>query len=187
MKFTLVGLVVLLVVIIATSYVMNQEGFQTIVPSRVASPAVVSPPAVAPSVATPATVSPVMAPTAPKASLSAPAANVMVPPSSEKVEVSPSGYDAMTKNQRASLLRDIQKVVRNELISKRALEHVKDQEDDYDDEDESDSTAQGRDYKKNSFKSEDACSADSKCDPLVDMTKYIRKDQIPCWGCNIDY
>lgn len=28
---------------------------------------------------------------------------------------------------------------------------------------------------------------DGSCPPLPDMTKYIRKDSIPCWGCNIDY
>lgn len=184
MKFTLGGLLVLLVVILTASYMLNEEGFQTMTPTSAMIPPVPANSGTAPSI-TPSAVSPV--PTAPKAPGLAAAPNTMVPPSSDKVEVSSSGYDAMTKNQRASLLRDIQKVVRNELISKRSLEHVKDKEHDDNDDDDFDSTAQGRDYKKNSFKTEEGCSTETKCDPLVDMTKYIRKDQIPCWGCNIDY
>lgn len=113
------------------------------------------------------------------------------PPTS--VQVSDLAYDAMSKNQRSALLSDIQKVIRNEMLSNRSTQSVMDTdkkksestEEELDE--DSDFTAQGRDYRKNSHKKEDACSSSGSCDPLTDMTKYIRKDQIPCWGCNIDY
>lgn len=28
---------------------------------------------------------------------------------------------------------------------------------------------------------------DGTCPPIPDMSKYIKKDKIPCWGCSIDY
>ncbi len=116
------------------------------------------------------------------------AAVTSAPSTPSNVPVSDQAYQAMDKNQRAGLLRDIQKVIRNELIANRALERLEhDSDDEEDDEEESDATAQGQDYRKNSCKKEDECATNSQCDPLVDMTKYIRKDQIPCWGCNIDY
>jgi hypothetical protein len=27
---------------------------------------------------------------------------------------------------------------------------------------------------------------EKKCPPMPDMSLYIRKDQIPCWGCNLN-
>lgn len=192
MKFTLAGLFVLLVVILTVSYVWNEEGFQAMVPISSNPSATSTLPGAVPSSA-PSSASPVIAPVPSSTPALAAAPNTIVPPSSENVEVSPSAYDAMTKNQRSSLLRDIQKVVRNELISKRALQPVTQSATDQGnqeencDRQETTSTAQGKDYKKNSLKSEDTCSGDSSCSPLTDMSKYIRKDQIPCWGCNIDY
>ena len=189
-KFTLAGLVLLLILILASSYYMNREGFEQAIGKggtvvEVKSDAVAPP---AKELKTDATTAPVH----PIVPVHPPAAG----PMSTSVTVSDQGFEAMEKNQRAALLRDIQKVIRNELISNRATQHVKkggDSEEDCDDDEEeedkgeSDATHQGRDYKKNSHKKEDECSVNGKCDPLVDMTKFIRKDQIPCWGCNIDY
>ena len=28
---------------------------------------------------------------------------------------------------------------------------------------------------------------DGTCPPAQDMSKYIAKDAIPCWGCNLEY
>jgi hypothetical protein len=162
---------------------LGTEGFADIAP--VASPGLVT--------AAPASMGPSQN-VATASSAPAPA-GIRPPVSPTKVEVTDQGYASMEKNQRSALLRDIQKVIRNELIANRATEHVKKGCDDDDEEecdsDHGDSTAnaQGRDYKKNSFKKEeDACATGGgSCGPLKDMTKYIRKDEIPCWGCNIDY
>lgn len=159
---------------------LSMEGFANIAP-------------VAPSGLTTAAAPANMGPTqqVPTTTSSPAPARIRPPVSPTQVEVTDQGYASMEKNQRSALLRDIQKVVRNEIIANRSTEHVKkgcDMGDDCDEDDgSSDSTAQGRDYKKNSFKKEDSCATGGSCGPLTDMTKYIRKDEIPCWGCNIDY
>ena len=41
--------------------------------------------------------------------------------------------------------------------------------------------------KQNLIKSEKKIIKDCKsCESKVDLSKYIKKDQIPCWGCNLD-
>ena len=49
---------------------------------------------------------------------------------------------------------------------------------------ETTATIQGKEY-------ENGCCKNSEngegCPAIPDMSKYIRKDAIPCWGCNIDY
>lgn len=181
--FTLAGLVLLLVVILGASFYMNQEGFEQIekeVEEKKEKEIVMEKEGFTGTTASTTTSTP---------ATSAASTTSSSPSTPSQVSLSNQSYDAMEKNQRAALLRDIQKVIRNELIANRSVEHVKGQNDTDHDEDcgESDATAQGKDYKKNSFKKEDECSTGGQCEPLNDMTKYIRKDQIPCWGCNIDY
>lgn len=104
-----------------------------------------------------------------------------------EVSLSSSGYDAMVLQQKMDLLKDIQKVVRNELVANRATDPVamvgsvnK----------VTDSTAQGKEYEESCYKdTEYKCpkNPDGTCPPIPDMSKYIKKDEIPCWGCAIDY
>jgi hypothetical protein len=94
----------------------------------------------------------------------------------------------MTLNQRADLLRDIQKVVRNEIIANRLTTPLikKDGENN----DNTDSTAQGKEYEESCYKgTENRCpkNPDGTCPPIPDMTQYIKKDAIPCYGCSLDY
>ena len=105
-----------------------------------------------------------------------------------EISISGSGYDAMTLQQRMELLKDIQKVVRNELISHRATDPIISGETRKSK--SSDATAQGKEYSKSCYKSADeSCPSypDGTCPPLPDMTQYIKKDAIPCWGCALDY
>ena len=104
-----------------------------------------------------------------------------------EVSLSTAGYDAMVLQQKMDLLKDIQKVVRNELVANRATDPVamvgsvnK----------VTDSTAQGKEYEDSCYKdTEYKCpkNPDGTCPPIPDMSKYIKKDEIPCWGCAIDY
>jgi hypothetical protein len=104
-----------------------------------------------------------------------------------EVSLSTAGYDAMVLQQKMDLLKDIQKVVRNELVANRATDPVamvgsvnK----------VTDSTAQGKEYEESCYKdTEYKCpkNPDGTCPPIPDMSKYIKKDEIPCWGCAIDY
>jgi hypothetical protein len=53
-----------------------------------------------------------------------------------------------------------------------------------------DSTAQGKEYEESCYKDTDYRStndSDSTCPPVPNMSQYIKKDEIPCWGCSLDY
>jgi hypothetical protein len=90
--------------------------------------------------------------------------------------------DAGMKGSAAALLRDIQQIVRNEVLQTRGM-----------------TTANAQPLfqaasKGNALVSEDPslqqgaehCNSRPKVCPK-DMSQYIRKDQIPCWGCTVDY
>lgn len=190
-QFTLCSLVILLIAVIALSYYANREGFDNITVSSLqnkkAQPTNLS--------SAPASPSPISSPvsTPAPASSTTPQRNVVVP----QVSISDTGYNAMELQQKTDLLKDIQKIVRNEILANRMTTPMmkdKNSTSDDDDEDESDSTMQGKEYESNCQKmnggeEEYRCpkNPDGSCPPVPDMTQYIKKDAIPCWGCSIQY
>jgi hypothetical protein len=105
------------------------------------------------------------------------------------VSLSDTGYRAMALHKQSNLLNDIQKIVHNELLANRMMDvSVKNTQDsskkDNSYSDPSDSC------ESDSCDTSDSCESDS-CDTQEgirkDMSKYIKKDEIPCWGCSIDY
>jgi hypothetical protein len=90
--------------------------------------------------------------------------------------------EAGMKGSAAALLRDIQQIVHNELLQTKGM-----------------TTANAQPLfqaasKEKVLLSEDPslqqgaehCNSRPKVCPK-DMSQYIRKDQIPCWGCTLDY
>jgi hypothetical protein len=162
-KATLCTLILMLVLVISTSYYVNKEGFDDItnkailpgVPTPVPAPSPV--PAsnankpILPGVPTPdsqpAPVKPILpgVPT-PAAGPSATPQRVDLVP---EVSISGTGYDAMSLQERADLLRDIQKVVRNEILSNR---YTTPMINDSKDIKITDSTSQGGDNFSNAYK-----------------------------------
>ena len=158
----------------------------------------------APSVAP--TVAPSVAPTV--APIHAPA---------QHVELSDIGYTAMSLQNKSDLLKDIQMVVKNELLAGRAMDdntkrgHFVNSA--------TNSTAQGQEYEatsmhglhKNAQRANASHMNASHCGTNGaacgandvqgaeehgaqfgascnhDMNQYIKKDSIPCWGCSLDY
>jgi hypothetical protein len=124
-----------------------------------------------------------------------------------KVSVSDTGYDAMKLNKQSNLLNDIQKIIHNEMLSNRSLDVIV--------KNPNSRTATGATaatgvtgvtgsmsgqlppkiqakalakMKNNSCNSSCSDSSTScQSDDVPDMSKYIRKDQIPCYGCSLDY
>jgi hypothetical protein len=124
-------------------------------------------------------------------------------PKQPEVSISETAYDAMKLNQESNLLKNIQKIIKNELTANRQTEMVRSNNNIS----KSNANEQGNEYKSAQRKKwngisgredpsncapyksnssqkmytyedeEDACSANS----------YIKKDEIPCWGCNLDY
>ena len=88
-----------------------------------------------------------------------------------KVEISDTGYDAMKLNKQSNMLNDIQKIIHNEMLSHRTL-------------DVSVKNVGSSGAKKGAKAGTSQCSS---TDPQPDMAQYIKKDQIPCYGCTLDY
>ena len=107
-----------------------------------------------------------------------------LPPIAEPIlpPTSPTSAVADEKASRATLLRDIRQVVHNELASFKGM-----------------TTASSQPL----FQTESSTNVLMSEDPSLqqgaelkaarptycpkDMNKYIRKDEIPCWGCTLDY
>ncbi len=178
-KLTLAGLVLVLIGVIAISYYTNKEGFDDISNnyfsgvSNDLSSAVKTVSSEASSVINSDNPQGATIPTR----------NDVVP----EVSISGSGYNAMTLQERADLLKDIQKLVRNEVLAHRATTPIISGETEHK---KTDSTAQGQDYESSCAKdTEYRCpkNPDGSCPPIPDMTQYITKDAIPCYGCSLDY
>jgi len=204
-KATLCTLLLILVVVIATSYYVNKEGFDDIsngylssisndlesamntVSSDVGSAISTVSSDVGGAISTvssdimPDSTAPV--PDSDTGS-SVPTRTDVVP----EVSISGSGYNAMNLNERSELLKDIQKLVKNEVLANRSTKPIisgetrKSQD--------TDSTAQGKEYEESCYKdTEYRCpkNPDGSCPPVPDMSQYIKKDEIPCYGCSLDY
>ena len=97
-----------------------------------------------------------------------------------EVSVSDTGYTAMALQQKSDLLKDIQKIFKNELLSNRATNPIENNCSS----ESTHATAQGMEYDVNKPHDSHVQNNES-CDN--DMSQYIKKDAIPCWGCSLDY
>lgn len=192
----LYGSILLLFVIVGASAVLSsQEGFDaTSPPATGASPRMpVTSSALVSATKTFRPASVTGAPSAPLAS-----ADLTSPSTPSVVPLSEMGYEAMSLKQRSNLLKEIQMMVRNELLSSRQLEKPDQMMDEYEDEEVMDgacpSAYQGEDYKRRSPQGEAEAESDhyrysknsnGSCPPVPDLSDYIRKDSIPCWGCSL--
>jgi hypothetical protein len=105
----------------------------------------------------------------PTSQAAAPSRQDIVP----QVSVSDTAYTAMDLQNKSALLQNIQKIVHNELTSSRNQPNNCPIAMGQESSNNSNSTCdqQGQEYNR------------EKCD----MSKYIKKDSIPCWGCTLDY
>jgi hypothetical protein len=214
-KFTLFSLIVLLVIVITASYYSNKEGFEDIsngyykklTSDLSAAVNTVAPDLTSqvpsssnsikdsgPAIVIPATGTPVIPATGTPVTPSGTATldpGAITPQRTDiipQISISGSGYNAMTLQQRMDLLKDVQKAVRNELLSNRSTMPILSGETRKSK--DTDSTAQGKEYENSCHKdSEYRCpkNPDGSCPPIPDMSEYIRKDSIPCYGCSLDY
>jgi hypothetical protein len=131
--------------------------------------------------------SPIVPEPGPSAGPSAGGKKPLIPGEQSEIVISGSAFDAMTLQQKSELLKDVQQLVKNEIISQRQTTHINTNSSNADD---SESTQQGKEYNKSCKKNcEGPCprNKDGTCPPVPDMSEYIRKDQIPCWNCTLDY
>ena len=106
-------------------------------------------------------------------------------------QMSDMGSMTMALKYKSDLLKDLKKVVRNELIANRMTKRLKrDDSDNSEDNSDanSDAMAQGREYgchRQDTYRCPK--NPDGSCPPVPDMSDYIKKDSIPCFGCSLDY
>lgn len=189
-KLTLFGLILVLIGVIAMSYYTNKEGFDDISNGYLSglsndlSSAVNT---VSSDVSSAVNNVSQAVSSQPDANASTtgtiPLRNDIVP----EVSISGSGYNAMDLQQKAELLKDIQKLVKNEVLAHRATTPIISGETEHK---KTDCTSQGTEYENSCHKdTEYRCpkNPDGSCPPVPDMSEYIKKDSIPCFGCSLDY
>jgi len=191
-KGTIFVLLLIFAFAVASSYYVNKEGFDDISEMKLNS-----------LVKAMNTVSTASTPTASDTSVT-PSRTDIIP----EISVSGSGYAAMTLQQRAELIKDIQKIVRNEILANRSTTPVSPSTTastattsttpstattsttNNSQTSNTNSTAQGSEYENSCYKdTEYRCpkNPDGSCPPMPDMSQYIKKDAIPCWNCSLDY
>jgi hypothetical protein len=187
-KLTLLGLILILFSIIAMSYYSNKEGFDDIsngyfnnLSNNLSN---------ATNTVSSDTLSSINDNSQSLISQKQQASNGTIPVRTDvvpEVSISGSGYNAMNLQQKAELLKDIQKVVRNEILANRNTTPVTNNNNN---EKSTDSTSQGKEYENSCHKdTEYRCpkNPDGTCPSVPDMSEYIKKDSIPCFGCSLDY
>ena len=159
MKLSTVRMTIGLVIVVTLSYFFNREGFFTPLSSDV-SPAPFELDTV---------------------SLREPFASFFPSPS-------------VSDTAQADLLQNVQKLVRDEILLARQVKSLKEQEEREEQEEvDNPSERQGRGYRRHCHKEQEQdpyrCpkNLDGSCPPIPDLTQYIRKDQIPCSGCSVNY
>ena len=109
-------------------------------------------------------------------------------PTKPEIAVTDVSYDAMKLNQKSNLMKDIQKIVRNELISSHILDP------NVQNDSSKASTHQNSRMEKATSCMDNMDTTDDNDQQYakykgqrIDMSKYIKKNEIPCWGCSLDY
>jgi hypothetical protein len=92
--------------------------------------------------------------------------------------------------EESKLQRDVRQSVKNEILAKKAITPVISA--DASESSPSELTAQGSEfmsntYKKPATKAIEKLKAASEPRCHEDNANFIRKDQIPCWGCTLDF
>jgi hypothetical protein len=191
-NMTLFSLIILLIIVISVSYHRNKEGFENIT-SRVNTSSLTETEA---SNGT-ATETDVLKETATRTDVSketATAKGAVVGaitgsvPQNNLVKgensISQTDADALKLQDKMKLLKDIQDIVRNELLVARNTELMIP---DTNGGQGSNGIQQGKEYENNCYKEKNECPKKESCSSKPNMANYIKKDQIPCWGCNLDY
>ena len=179
LKLSIVGLFIVLIVVLTLTYYTQLEGFIATNTAALHVPQV-----------------PQLVPTPDVSSgIAASAINPQRNDVQPEVAMSDTSYNAMSLKQKSDLLTNIQKMFRNELLASRSTDaSIKDTPSSSA---STSSTQQGNEFNKASQKCDGPSSdedsyrcpknPDGSCPPVPDMTQYIKKDAIPCWGCSVDY
>jgi hypothetical protein len=165
--YGIIGLLLLLVAVLTIEVYRATEGFTVATPATTPTPATPTPPTPAtPTPATPTPATPAPTPT----------------PATPATTIATSAIDALAldRQERSKFLRDIQDIVRTEMLSTKQITTANSQPV------LSAATAPIATGQISEQQGREAVTAREKACPK-DMSEYIRKDSIPCWNCTLDY
>jgi len=160
--YGIIGLLLLLVAVLTIEVYRATEGF------TVATPAT-TPITTATTSTTPTATTPASTPTAPTPTLAS------------TIATSPMDAIALDTQERSKFLRDIQDIVRTELLATKQITTANAQP-----VLSATATAPTASGQIAEQQGREAVTAREKACPK-DMAQYIRKDSIPCWNCTLDY
>ncbi len=192
-RFILIGLVILLVITLIISYKKTKEGFESFLNELgQASDNIISDVGSGiTNIGQDIQNSVTSSPTLPIPDLTPQQPILNQTQTQSEIVVSGPGFDAMSLQQKTQLLRDVQKLVKNEVIADRTMDNsINNPLLNQTQVQKSDALNQGKEYSSECKKNcEGPCprNKDGSCPPVPDMSEYIRKDQIPCWNCTLDY
>ena len=86
-----------------------------------------------------------------------------------RMEDSSESANAKEKNNESKFLRDFQSIVHNELLNEQGM-----------------TTANSQQYLRDKARRRRENMKPNQKRGCPDMSEYVRKDSIPCWGCNLD-
>jgi hypothetical protein len=101
---------------------------------------------------------------------------------SNMVTLSPESIDALVLQLKSKVLGDTQKSIKNETLVERQTKPVSNGNDKT--VSITPASQQGKEYDESKPCPE---YPDGSCPTYPDMSKYIKKDSIPCWNCSLDY
>jgi hypothetical protein len=161
----------------STAKCVSKSLFTLLCPPEAGGSAVPAPAATVPILGPGGTQMPEASGSAP--GLLGPGGEARLPATDAAAQVAP---EANAKGSMAALLRDIQQIVHNELLQTKGM-----------------TTANAQPLFQTASKGDVLLSEDPSLQQGTelkasrptycpkDMSQYIRKDQIPCWGCTLDY
>ena len=185
--YGIIGLLLLLVAVLTIEVYRATEGFTVATPAPTPTPATPTPATPAPTATTPTPATPAPAPTAttpmPATPVPAPTATATTSTPTPATTIATSPMDALALNtqDRAKFIRDVQDIVRTELLATKQITTANAQPVLCGSANAPTATGQISEQQ-----GREAVTAREKACPK-DMSEYIRKDSIPCWNCTLDY
>jgi hypothetical protein len=195
MRYILISLLIALAIVLVYSYRTNKEGFEnvtavvtdttvatdtTIATDVSGTPAITTNDSQIPADDTTSSENDTNKEQQQSTTLEEDTANNSKANTSEPI-ISDNSAIAMQLQKQSQILHDIQKLVKNNIIANRQTEPSNTATTATN---TSAASQQGQEFDKSK-----PCPAypDGSCPSMPDMTKYIKKDAIPCWGCTLDY
>jgi hypothetical protein len=180
--YGIIGLLLLLVAVLTIEVYRATEGFTVATPTTTPTSTTTTTPTSTTTTPTSTTTTPTSTTTTPTSTTTTTTATNTAPTSATTIATSAIDALALDRQERSKFLRDIQDIVRTEMLSTKQITTANSQPV-LSAATTAKPTATGQISEQ---QGREAVTAREKACPK-DMSEYIRKDSIPCWNCTLDY